>query len=343
MKRLFEKPTIAMDLGTANTRVYLSSLGRIAEEPTVVRHTNPKSVTQASDEYSEYLNSRLVSMPLRGGVIVDIRYAITFLKPLVQQSKKLFRQPVSLACAPTDTSEKERSLLANAVLKAGASHVAIVPEVWAAAIGAGVDVNSSRAQVLIDIGEGVTDLAGIRDGRLIHAAAVRTACSDLQKAIRNVVMANQQVYLYPTEVERLTHELVSMSQPHETGARSIQVRGISVTRRCGVVIDVTTRDILSAMQPVVNNILQMIVTGLKKVPGNIFAEISESGIRLTGGGACIRGFDQLISSRTALEVTVGEDPIHSVINGAARTVDSLKDKDGWWKEISWPRCQSFNF
>jgi rod shape-determining protein MreB len=191
------RPNIAIDLGTANTRISASGFGQITEEPSLIRHTQHDTTVHGPDKYITYLNSKLVSMPLRGGVIVDIHNAISLLKPLVKRTHKGLRQPVSLACAPTDSSEKERKLLAEAVLHAGVSHVAIIPEVWAAAIGAGIDVTLPYAQVLIDIGEGVTDMAVIRDGRLVFAAAVRLACADLQKAVRTAIIARHKVCLYP--------------------------------------------------------------------------------------------------------------------------------------------------
>jgi rod shape-determining protein MreB len=340
LKQIVTQPNIAVDLGTANTRIYASELDKTTEEPSLIRQINCNHNDQASDEYISYLNSKLFSTPLCGGVIVDVKNAIALLKPLVKRSTKGFRHPVSLACAPTDTSDKERELLAEAVLKAGASHVAIIPEVWAAAIGAGLDVNLPSAQVLIDIGHGVTDLAVIRDGRLIHACAIRTACGDLQKAVRSVVIAMHKVCLYAAEVERLTNEMPAMCQPRGYCPKLIAVEGIDIFQRRKVTIEVNNQCVISAMEPVVNRILRMIESGLKKLPQNISREISDSGICLTGGGACIKGIDRLIASRTNLEVRTVADPIHSVINGAIRTLNGWKGKENWWEHIAWPKLSS---
>lgn len=336
LKKIMLRPNIAIDLGTANTRIYASDLGQITEEPSLIRHIRQDTGAHGPDKYISYLNSKLVSMPLRGGVIVDINNAISLLKPLVKRTRKGLRQPVSLACAPTDSSEKERKLLAEAVLHAGASHVAIIPEVWAAAIGAGIDVDRPCAQVLIDIGEGVTDMAVIRDGRLVFAAAVRTACADLQKAVRTAVIARHKVCLYPAEVERLTHEIVSFSQPRTLPGKPITVAGVDIIKRCEVRVAVDNSEILNALEPVADKILRMIDAGLRKLPARLAGEIVESGICLTGGGACIKGIDRLIAARTKLDVRVGVDPIHSVINGAIQSLQYWQGKKLWWENIDWP-------
>jgi rod shape-determining protein MreB len=241
-----------------------------------------------------------------------------------------------LACAPTDASEKERRYLAEAIIQAGASHVAIIPEVWAAALGAGINVDLPHAQALIDIGEGVTDMAVIRDGRVIFASAVRIACSDLQKAIRTAMISKHRIYLFPSETERLTHELSSLNNGSENN-KMIRVAGIDIVKKCRTAVDVSSREIVHAMEPVVKQILSMIGLGLQKLPDNISAEILETGLCLTGGGSCIRGMDRLISSRTNLNARVGCDPTHSVINGAIKMLNHWKDKNCWWEQIIWPK------
>ncbi|MGA1825205.1 MAG: rod shape-determining protein [bacterium] len=341
-KKILSQPNIAIDLGTANTRIYSSEIEKITEKPSLIRYIDQNKKTQISDEYISYLsNSKFVSMPLRGGVIVDIKNAVTLLKPLVKRTRRSLRPPISLACAPTDTSDKERELLAAAILHSGASHVAIIPEVWAAAIGAGIDSTLPWAQILIDIGEGVTDMAVIRDGRLIYTSAVRIGCSDLQKAIRSAIMARHKVYLYPAEVERLTHEISSTCQQQVFLPKLIAVNGIDIIKRCRVTIEVNNNFIINAMESVINKILSMIEFSLQKLPEKASCEITDSGICLTGGGACIRGMDRLIALRTKLDVRIAPDAIHSVINGAIQTLNYWKGKESWWEYIVWPKLTSY--
>ncbi|MFN2304623.1 MAG: rod shape-determining protein, partial [Anaerolineales bacterium] len=278
--------------------------------------------------------------PLRGGVIVDIKNAINLLRPLLKETRKGLRLPISLASAPTDASDKERGLLAKAILNAGASHVAVIPEVWAAAIGAGIDVTSPHAQMLIDIGEGVTDLAVIRDGRLIYTSAVRTACSDLQKAVRSVILSRHKVYICNAEAERLTHMISSISQKQSFNPKVITVIGNDIFKGHEVTIRVNEQDIINALEPVINKILKMIEYNLNKLSMTISSEILESGICLSGGGACISGIDKLIELRTKLDVKIAPDPIHSVINGEIETLKFWQGHKNWWQNIAWPRLSS---
>ncbi|MGV1099670.1 rod shape-determining protein [Thiovibrio sp. JS02] len=340
VKQLFSHPNIAIDLGTANTRIYASERGAFEEEPSLIRHVSDGQNGHDSDPYLGYLNSKLVSSPLKGGVIVDVQNAVNLLRPLVKRAHRGFRQPISLACAPTDTSEKERKLLAEAVLHAGASHVAIIPEVWAAAIGAGVDVSLPYAQMLIDIGEGVTDMAVIRDGRLVFATAVRTACADLQREIRNAIIARHKVSPFHHEVQRLTHEVRYMQAQDGSAADLLAVQGMDIIKRREITVEVPSREVIGAMRPVVLKILKMIESGFKRLPDKVACEICETGICLTGGGSCITGMDSLIAARTNLPVRVATDPIHSVINGAIQTLEYWKEKEHWWENMAWPRLPS---
>ncbi|HSH14175.1 MAG TPA: rod shape-determining protein, partial [Desulfurivibrionaceae bacterium] len=307
-----------------------------AEEPS--HQVEGEEIRSPVDEYVSYLDPQVVSMPLRGGVIVDIRNAVNLLTPLLKRTRKGLRQPVSLACAPTDTSPRERELLTEAILHAGASHVALIPEVWAAAIGADMDVTLPWGQVLIDIGEGVTDMAVIREGHIVYASAVRTACSDLQKAVRAMIIARHKVHVEHAELERLTHEIAFLAQGSTMTDRRLTVTGIDTIKRGRVSIEVECRDLVGAMEPVIVKMLGMIDSGLRQLPENTACEIVESGICLTGGGARITGIDRLIADKTGLSVRVPPDPLHSVINGAIETLNYWEGKGCWWENLAWPDC-----
>lgn len=334
--KLINRPSIAVDLGTANTRMYSCEKGMIAEEPSIVQMVNRNSEQESSDKLIEYLNSRFISFPLRGGVITEADKAVTLLKPLFKRLKTL-RAPVSLACAPTDSTEKERKLLSEAISNAGASHVAIIPEPWAAAIGAGIDMDTPTAQLLIDIGDGVTDMVVIRRGRLVFTSAVRTACSDLHKAVRSSIIGRHRLSPYHSDIEKLTYEIDGIL---ETGAlfddRPIRVQGIDIIKRREAAADVTRREILKALEPAIYKILKMIRSGVDRLSERTLSELQDSGILLTGGGSCIKGIDRLIEIKTGLKTRVANDPTHAVINGAIQTLEYWKEKKSWWEDITWP-------
>jgi rod shape-determining protein MreB len=269
-------------------------------------------------------------------VITEADKAVSLLKPLFKRAHTL-RSPVSLACAPTDSTERERRLLAEAILRAGASHVAIVPEPWAAAIGAGVDMGSPYAQLLIDIGDGVTDMVVIRNGRLVYTSAIRTACSDLHKAVQSTIIGRHRVSPYDSDVEKLTCEIDAILDPGvHFDDRPIKVEGIDIVRRREVTVEVTRREVVKALEPSIYKILRMIRTSVDRLSEKTLSELQDSGICLTGGGSCIKGIDRLVELKTGLKTRVAQDPTHAVINGAIHTLKYWKDKKFWWKEITWP-------
>jgi rod shape-determining protein MreB and related proteins len=336
LDKLISRPNVAVDLGTANTRLYSCEKGMIAEEPSVVRMINGPSGKDSQDKLINYLNSRFISFPLRGGVITEAEKAVTLLKPMFKRVRTL-RAPVSLACAPSDSTEKERKLLTEAISNAGASHVAIIPEPWAAAIGAGIDMESPIAQLLIDIGHGVTDMVVIRRGRLIFSSAIRTACSDLHKAVRSAIIGRHRLSPYNSDIERLTYEIDGILEP---GAlfddRPIKVEGIDIVKRREAVVNVTRRETIKALEPVIYRMLHMIQTGVERLSEKTLSELQDTGIVLTGGGSCIKGMAKLIEIKTGLQTRVADDPTHAVINGAKQTLEYWKEKKEWWKEITWP-------
>jgi len=310
--------------------------GMIAEEPSVVKMVAGDNGHETSDKVINYLNSRLISFPLRGGVITEADKAVSLLKPMFKRVHTL-RAPVSLACAPTDSTEKERRLLSEAISNAGASHVAIIPEPWAAAIGAGIDMDTPQAQLLIDIGDGVTDMVVIRRGGLVFTSAIRTACSDLHKAVRSSIIGHHRISPYDSYIEKLTYEIDGLL---ETGAlfddRPIKIEGIDIIKRCEAVAEITRREIIKALEPVIYRILKMIQTSVNRLSEMTLSELQDSGIILTGGGSCIKGMDKLIELKTGLKTRIADDPTHAVINGAKATLEYWKEKKTWWKEITWP-------
>jgi rod shape-determining protein MreB and related proteins len=334
--KFINRPSIAVDLGTANTRLYSCESGITTEEPSVVRMISRNNRHDPPDKLIDYLNSRFISFPLRGGVITEADKAVTLLKPMFKRIRTL-RAPVSLACAPTDSTEKERRLLSEAMSNAGASHVAIIPEPWAAAIGAGIDMDSAFAQLLIDIGHGVTDMVVIRRGRLVFTSAIRTACGDLHKAVRSSIIGRHRLSPYHSDIEKLTYEIDGILEP---GAlfddRPIKVEGIDIIKRREAAVDVTRREIIKALEPVIYRILRMIQTGVARLSEKTLSELQDTGIILTGGGSCIKGMDKLIEMKTGLKARIADDPTHAVINGAKQTLEYWKEKKSWWKEITWP-------
>lgn len=329
------QPCIALDLGTANTRVYSTVRDEMTEISSWLRLV-PEHANDITDEYVRYTNDSLRVKPLRGGVITDLNATVKLLRPLIKKSRKLFLAPAALASAPTDSTERERGLLLKALRIAGASHVSVIPEVLAAAHGAGLDTTLPSAQALVDIGDGVTDLAVFRDGQIIFRSAIRTACSDLHRAVRSAIVAKYNVMLEDRDIERLVDEALAVVAEQVEGYDPCEVTGIDIIRRRTARCFIRLDDAVEALAPVVRKIIGMIETSLARLPDDVYCGIIESGIMLTGGGACIRGIDKLIEARTNIDVRVAPDPIHAVIIGVIATLKHWKEQPNWWESISWP-------
>lgn len=312
-------PSVAIDLGTANTRLYAQGHGLLADEPSLIKvRPETGSVeavgTRAALKSTYGAGPGMVS-PLRAGVIADLDAATALLTPLLNRAQRTgLRQPRVLACVPTDACEAEQEALIEATRRAGAAAVALAPEPLAAAIGSGMDVSSEYAQMIVDIGDGVTDIAVIRSGSLVATAAVRTACSDLIVAVRKLIFRRYGVDLYPRETERLIRMIGA--SPRQVPFSSFAAAGADsqtgLTRR----IPVAGEEVAEAIDPVLASIVSFVGRTLRELPPELSCEVIESGIRLTGGGACLRGMAGLIAAETTLEVRPASDPMHAVINGA---------------------------
>ena len=248
--------------------------------------------------------------------------------------------PITLTCAPTGTTERERDSLRHALMNAGASQVPIIPEVWAAANGAGIDVTLPKAQCIVDIGAGISDLAVFRDGRIVYCSSIRLACSDLQRVVRSAVVSKFRIQVFDIYNEKLTNVIsflpLSLQSEQEKKCATFDFSGIDIVKRKVACCCVKKNDINQSIEPVLEKIMAMIELALKRLPEKLYCELLESEIVLTGGGACIEGMDRLIAYRTNMRVRVPSDPLQSVINGAIQTLNFWNGKKYWWTNMDWP-------
>ncbi|HMV47220.1 MAG TPA: rod shape-determining protein [Blastocatellia bacterium] len=332
LRKLIAAPDLAIDLGTANTRLYALGHGLIADEPSLIRLQPETGEVEAVGAHAAWLAnvdpySPSVS-PLHAGVVADVEAASSLLKPFLKRAHRfgLFK-PRVLACAPTDACEEERAALIEAAQRAGASDVYIAPEPIAAAIGAGLDISSHYAQMLVDIGDGVTDIAVIRAGNLILTSAVRTACSDLRNAVSEMVSYRHGVLLFPQEAERLMH-LIGANFDYSQ-EELLVAAGTDWLTGEPLQLCVSSYDLNEAIEPVLDTIVDAIQTTVRKLPEETSCEVIENGICLTGGGAMLQGLPERLAAATSFEVRVAEDPLMAVINGARQMLDVGIATDVW--------------
>lgn len=336
LRNRLSAPDLALDLGTANTRLFARGYGLVADEPSLVTFNRKSGAVEAIGARAARLSRQPLNgsgkwravAPLRAGVVADVEAAASLLTPLFSRACRLsLTRPRALACIPTDARTEERAALERAVRAAGASAVAIVPEPLAAAIGAGIDVGSRYAHMLVDIGDGVTDIAVIREGELIQTSAVRVACSDLHSAVRRHVASRSGVLVYMHEAERLTREIGTAHGLNLVGDFSVEGRHRASGRPA--VVRVSRQQVAETIEPVIRTIVCAVCRAVQNLPPKTASEIIESGICLTGGGARLHGLAELISAETGVTVKPAVDPLRAVINGAREMLTVAADTGLW--------------
>ena len=320
-RNLLAAPDLAIDLGTANTRLYVRGHGLIADEPTLIKIQPETGVVEAVGARAARLSKldrfAYSISPLHAGVVADIEAASSLLKFFLSRAQKLgILKPRALACAPTDACDEERAALIEATRRAGASAVVVVPEPLAAAIGAGLDVSSPYAQMLVDIGDGVTDIAVIRSGSLITTSAVRTACSDLRHCVSQMIAFRYGVLLFPDEAERVIR-MVGASRDYER-ERLFLTEGTDLLTGEPMSLCVSSHDVMEAVEQPLEIIIDSIHKVVRDLPEDTSCEVIENGICLTGGGAQLQGMSERLANATSLTVRVADDPMRAVINGACQ-------------------------
>lgn len=319
LRRIIGCPDLAIDLGTANTRVFASGYGIIADEPSIVSLAPDTgliaAVGQEAAQLAAFGEEFIPLYPLNSGVVSNLEAATSLLRHIMERVEWYgLIKPRAIVCVPTDACEEERAAVIEATQRAGAAAVVLVPEPLAAAIGAGLDVSSPYARMLVDIGDGVTDIAVIRSGEPVMTAAVRTACSDLHAAVSRMVSERYGVRLFPMESQRLTHRVGSLAD--STGELWVFAQGIETDSGAPVRLRVSSLDLLEAIEPVLEVITRSIEETVRSLPPEISCEVIESGICLTGGGANLREITRRLAQATSLDVQPAKDPMRAVINGA---------------------------
>ncbi|MGH9840073.1 MAG: rod shape-determining protein [Blastocatellia bacterium] len=332
LRRVFSAPDLAIDLGTANTRLYANGRGLIADEPSLVKIQPETGAVEAVGARAARLAkldplSSPVS-PLHAGVVADVEVATLLLRPMLKRAQRFgFFKPRALTCAPTDACDEERAALVEATRKAGASAVVVVPEPLAAAIGAGLDIALPYAQMLVDIGDGVTDIAVIRSGSLLTTSAIRTACSDLRHSISQMVAFRYGVLPFPREAELLMHRVGALQIYEEE--RLFTTAGTDLLTGRSITLCVSSYDIMEAIQPALDTIIEAIHRMVRDLPLRTSCEVIENGICLTGGGAQLRGISARLAKETSLDVRTAKDPMRAVIKGARQMLKVGVATDIW--------------
>lgn len=283
----FWKHNVAVDVGTATTRVAIGD-HRLLEQPSC-----------ASSKQALY-----------AGVVVDPETTVTILRPLLAQARMFgIVKPCVLACAPSDVTCDERKLLIESLTGAGAASIVVIPEPLAAMVGAGVEVSSPYAQMIIDIGEGVTDCAITQSSRIQETCSIRLGCAAMRHMIRSALQ-KQNVMI-----------------PDETAESHLRTCGISLTGFDS--FSESRKKILTAIESVTGKMIETIDSFLKTIPHTLGCEIIENGIWLTGGGALIPGLRSSIEQRIGITVRRVSNPRSAVVEGARAILPVISTLNQW--------------
>ncbi|BBB15023.1 Rod shape-determining protein MreB [Candidatus Rickettsiella viridis] len=333
---LFSKD-ISIDLGTANSLIYVRGEGIVLNEPSVVairmEEGNQRSVLAVGWEAKRMLGRTPGNInairPLKDGVIADFFVTEKMLQHFihkVHQNRFLRPAPRILICVPCGSTQVERRAIRESALGAGAREVYLIEEPMAAAIGAGMPVDEARGSLVVDIGGGTTEVAVISLGGVVYAQSVRIGGDRFDEAIVNYVRRTYGSLIGEPTAERIKHEIGTAFALPEL--REMEIRGRNISEGVPRAFVLTSNEILEALQEPLSNIIGAIRTGLEQTPPELAADISERGMVLTGGGALLRNLDRLITEETGMPVVVAEDPLTCVARGGGRALEIIDEMGG---------------
>ncbi len=320
---------IGIDLGTANTLVYMRGKGIIIREPSVVavdiKNDKVKCVGQeAKDVIGRTPGSIVTVRPLKDGVIADFDITTSMLQEFIRKAigKSFFTRARVVICIPSGVTAVERRAVRDATEQAGAKRVAIIEEPMAAAIGAGLPVAEPTGSMVVDIGGGTSEVAVISLGGIVAAKSVRVGGDEFDGAIINFIKKKYNLLIGERTAEDIKINIGSAC-PLEDGELSMEIKGRNLLNGLPENIVVTSDQIRAALEDPLALILEAIRVTLERTPPELAADIIDQGITLTGGGALLKNLDKLISQETGMPVQIAENPLDCVANGTGMVLDNI--------------------
>lgn len=334
LKGLFSND-LSIDLGTANTLIYVREKGIILDQPSVVAiktHAGQRTVVAVGADAKKMLGRTPGNIaairPLKDGVIADFQVTEEMLKHFIQEVHEdsyIRPSPRILVCVPCQSTQVERRAIRESVLKAGAREVRLIEEPMAAAIGAGLPVEEASGSMIVDIGGGTTEVAILALNGVVYSNSLKVGGDRLDEAIVAYIRRNQGVLIGDSTAEKIKHTIGTASPDAES--LEMEVRGRNLAEGTPVTFTMESKQIYDAMLEPLSSIVQAIRSALEASPPELSADISERGIVLTGGGALLRDIEVLISNQTGVLVIVAEDPITCVARGAGRALEIMDKYD----------------
>jgi rod shape-determining protein MreB and related proteins len=319
---------IGIDLGTANTLVYVKGKGIIINEPTIVAlNKSDKKITAVGNAAREMMGrtppDTIVIKPLQDGVIADFEVTEEFLRLLIRRVQKnmFLVRPRIVVCVPTGITEVEKRAVKDASERAGARDVFLVAEPMAAAIGVGLPVHEPIGNMIIDIGGGTSEIAVIALSGIVKDTSIRVAGNKIDATIVQYIKKNYNLLIGDRSAEEIKCSIGSAYPLREE--LNIDIKGRDLVLGIPKTITVTSEEIRESLNEPVNAIVEAVKLSLEKTPPELASDILDRGIVMSGGGALLKGLDKRISDETNLPVHVADDPLLCVVKGAGRILDDM--------------------
>jgi len=318
---------MAIDLGTANTLVFVKGQGIVLNEPSVVaiiEEGGKKSVLAVGDEAKTMLGRTPGNIsavrPLRDGVIADFVVTEEMIKHFIKKvhKKKAFANPRILICVPTGSTPVERKAIQDSALAAGARKVQLIEEPIAAAIGAGLPIQEATGSMVVDIGGGTTEIAVMSLGGVVYSNSLRVAGDSMDHALINYMRKKYNLLIGESSAEKIKKEIGTALA---TSNNTYQVKGRDIRSGTPKEISLKEEDSMEALSPILQQILAGIKDALENTPPELSADLVDMGLTLTGGGALLKNIDKLIAKDTGLPVQIADDPLACVAIGTGKALE----------------------
>ncbi|CAI9119970.1 rod shape-determining protein [Brytella acorum] len=326
---------MAIDLGTANTLVYVKGRGIVLDEPSVVAIAEvrgKKQVLAVGEEAKQMVGRTPGNVtairPLRDGVIADFEVAEEMIKHFIRKvhNRRAFASPQIIVCVPSGSTAVEKRAIQESAESAGARKVMLIEEAMAAAIGAGLPVTEPSGSMIVDIGGGTTEVAVISLGGIVYARSVRVGGDKMDEAIISYIRRMHNLLIGESSAERIKMEIgaaMPPDDPRDPGPVK-EVKGRDLINGVPREVLVSQAQIAESLAEPVSQIVDAVATALENTPPELSADIVDKGIILTGGGALLHRLDDVLRQATGLPVTVGESPLRCVALGTGRALEEMR-------------------
>ena len=324
---------MAIDLGTANTLVYVPGKGIVLNEPSVVaihRDGHNSKVLAVGIDAKQMIGrtpANIVAIrPLRDGVIADFEVAEEMIKYFISKihNRRMLVSPRIVICVPYGSTPVERRAIRESALSAGASQVWLVEEPMAAAIGAGLPVTEATGSMIVDIGGGTTEVAVISLGGIVFSTSVRVGGDKLDEAIVNYIRRHHNLMIGEASAEEIKIKVGRAMPPADGKGSEMEIKGRDLVNGVPRFMKINQAEIAEALSEPINQIIEGIKVALERTPQELAADIVDRGIVMSGGGAQLVGFDELLRKVTGLPVSIAEDPMTCFAVGSGKILEEMK-------------------